>query len=224
MRLLLIEDEEKTAAALHRGFTEAGFDVTTARRGDEGLVLARSGTHGVVVLDIMLPRLDGWAVLSALRTQGKHIPVVCLTARDAVEDRVRGLELGADDYVVKPFAFAELLARVRRLLRGTAATDHTVIRVADLEVDFMRQRAVRGGRVLDLTAREFALLALLVRRRGEPLDRRQIAAEIWGMPLDGDSNAIEVAVRRLRAKIDEPFTPRLVHTIRGVGYVLEVRV
>ncbi len=223
MRLLLIEDEEKTAAALRRGFTESGFDVVTARRGDEGLVLARSGTHDIVILDIMLPRLDGWAVLTALRAHGKHVPVVCLTARDAVEDRVRGLELGADDYVVKPFAFAELLARVRRLLRGGLAPVQAVVRVADLEVDFLRQRATRRNRLLDLTAREFALLALLVRRGGEPLDRREIAAEVWGMPVDGGSNAIDVAVRRLRAKMDEPFDTRLVHTVRGVGYVLEAR-
>ncbi|MHB1862084.1 MAG: response regulator [Gemmatimonadaceae bacterium] len=223
MRLLLIEDEEKTAAALGQGFSEAGFDVATARRGDEGLALARSGTHDVVVLDITLPRLDGWAVLTALRAQGKRVPVVCLTARDAVEDRVRGLELGADDYVVKPFAFAELLARVRRLLRGVPGADPAIVRVADLEVDFLRRRATRAGKPLDLTAREFALLALLVRRRGEPLDRREIGAEVWGMPVDGGSNAIDVAVRRLRAKIDEPFATRLVHTVRGVGYLLDAR-
>ncbi|MDE3152838.1 MAG: response regulator [Gemmatimonadota bacterium] len=223
MRLLLIEDEEKTAAALAQGFSEAGFDVVTARRGDEGLALARGGGPDVVILDIGLPRLDGWAVLTALRTQRTRVPVVCLTARDAIEDRVRGLELGADDYVVKPFAFAELLARVRRLLRDVPPPGQAVLRVGDLEIDLLRQRATRGGQPLDLTAREFALLALLARRRGEPLNRREIAAEVWGMPVDGDSNAIDVAVRRLRAKVDEPFDAPLVHTIRGVGYVLEAR-
>ncbi len=223
MHLLIIEDEEKTLTALRQGFGEAGYDVSTARRGDEGLVLARSKTHDLVILDIMLPHRDGWEILAELRRTGARVPVICLTARDSVEDRVRGLELGADDYVVKPFAFAELLARVRTALRRGAGPNGTVVHVADLEVDFLRQRASRRGRPLDLTGREFALLGLLVRRRGEPLERREIAAQVWGMPRDSDSNAIDVAIRRLRGKVDEPFERPLIHTVRGIGYVLDER-
>ncbi len=220
MRLLVIEDEDKTAAALERGFREAGYDVTRARRGDEGLVLARSGGFDLVILDIMLPRRDGWEILAELRRTGSSPPVICLTARDTIDDRVRGLDLGADDYVVKPFAFAELLARVRLAMRHGGA-DPSVMRLADLEVDFVRQRARRGTSELELTAREFALLGLLLRRRGEPLSRREIAAQVWQMPLDGDSNVIDVAIRRLRGKLDDPFPRRLIQTVRGVGYMLD---
>lgn len=223
MRLLIIEDEDKTVTALERGFREAGYEVSVARRGDEGLVLARSLGCDLVILDIMLPRRDGWEILAELRRSGMRVPVICLTARDSVEDRVRGLELGAEDYVVKPFAFAELLARVRAALRRGGTADGAVVRVADLEVDFLTQRAMRQGRPLDLTAREFALLGVLVRRRGDPLERREIAAQVWGMPRDSDSNVIDVAIRRLRGKVDEPFARRLIHTVRGVGYVLEDR-
>jgi len=223
MRLLIIEDEEKTAATLQRGLVEAGFHVASARRGDEGLVLARTQRFDLIILDIMLPRRDGWEILSELRRAGVASAVICLTARDTVDDRVRGLELGADDYVVKPFAFAELLARVRSALRRGVAAESPVLRVGDLEVDFLRQRAVRHGRPLELTAREFALLGLLARRSGEPLERREIAAEVWGMPRDAESNVIDVAIRRLRAKVDAPFPSRLIHTVRGLGYVLESR-
>ncbi len=222
MRLLIIEDEEKTVTALEQGFREAGYEVASARRGDEGLVLARSGDFDLVVLDIMLPRRDGWDILAELRRSGVRVPVICLTARDSVEDRVRGLELGADDYVVKPFAFAELLARARTALRR-GGPEGAVVRVADLEVDFLRQRASRQGRPLELTGREFALLGLLARRRGDPLERREIAAQVWGMPRDSDSNVIDVAIRRLRGKVDDPFDRHLIHTVRGVGYVLEDR-
>lgn len=223
MRLLIIEDEEKTLTTLRQGFTEAGGEVSAARRGDEGLVLARTQHFDVIVLDINLPRRDGWDILAELRRAGVRTPVICLTARDAVEDRVRGLELGADDYVVKPFAFAELLARVRTAVRRGASTESPVIRVGDLEIDYLRQRAVRHGQALDLTPREFALLGLLARRRGEPLDRREIAAQVWGMPRDAESNVIDVAIRRLRAKADDPFAKPLIHTVRGLGYVLEDR-
>ncbi|HUX34338.1 MAG TPA: winged helix-turn-helix domain-containing protein, partial [Gemmatimonadaceae bacterium] len=177
--------------------------------------------YDLLILDIMLPRRTGWEILEALRTGGVRVPVICLTARDTVEDRVRGLELGADDYVVKPFAFAELLARVRSALRRGPTVERGVERVGDLEIDFIRQRATRQGKALDLTPREFALLGLLVRRRGEPLDRREIATQVWGMPGDSDSNAIDVAIRRLRGKVDDPFSRRLIRTVRGIGYVLE---
>lgn len=219
--ILIIEDEEKTAAALRQGFVEAGFRAEVAFRGDEGLLRARGGEHDLIVLDIMLPRRDGWSVLRELRAAGKRTPVICLTARDAVRDRVQGLDLGADDYVVKPFAFSELLARVRTVLRRVGGEKPGRLSVADLELDLVRQRAVRCGEPVDLTPKEFALLAFLVEHRCEVLTRALIAREVWGMELDGNSNVIDVAVRRLRAKVDEPFARPLIHTVRGVGYVLE---
>jgi len=223
MRVLVIEDESKTAAYLEQGLSEAGFVVDVARRGDEGYLRARTGAPDLVVLDITLPRRDGWQILRDLRGQGVDIPILCLTARDAVSDRVRGLDLGADDYLVKPFAFSELLARIRSLLRrgGPQVTD--VLAVSDLEVDLIRRRARRAGRGLDLSPKEFSLLAFLVRRQGEVLSRAMLAAEVWGMPRGTDSNVVDVAIRRLRAKVDEPFDTHLIHTVRGVGYVLEAR-
>jgi two-component system, OmpR family, copper resistance phosphate regulon response regulator CusR len=223
MRVLIIEDEEKTAASLRKGLTEAAFEVTVARRGDEGLLLARTQDYQVIELDVMLPRRTGWEILQHLRESGNPTPVLCLTARDAIEDRVRGLELGADDYLVKPFAFAELVARIRNLLRRRPAEDSGMLAVADLELDLVRQRAVRRGELLDLTPREFALLSFFAKYYGEVLSRSLIASEVWAMTLDSDSNVIDVAVRRLRLKVDTPFPQELIHTVRGVGYVLEAR-
>ena len=223
MRILIIEDEEKTAASLRKGLTEAGFEVDAARRGDEGLLLARTGDYQLVLLDVSLPRRDGWEILGSLRATGNRTPVIFLTARDAVDDRVRGLELGADDYLVKPFAFAELLARIRTVLRRRAPGEPARLAVADLELDLARQRATRRGEPLDLTPREFSLLACLARHQGEALSRPLLASEVWGMALEGDGNVIDVAVRRLRAKVDEPFPRPLIHTVRGVGYLLDAR-
>jgi two-component system copper resistance phosphate regulon response regulator CusR len=223
MRILVVEDEPKTAAYLSRGLGEAGFVVDVARDGTDGLHLARTGGYDLLVLDVMLPGRDGWSVLGELRTGGVQTPVLLLTARDAVPDRVRGLELGADDYLVKPFAFSELLARVRTVLRRGPARQPDSIRVADLEIDLPRRRASRAGGRLDLTPKEFALLALLARRAGEPLSRTLIAEQVWDMNFDSDTNVVDVNVRRLRAKVDEPFATKLIHTIRGVGYVLEER-
>ena len=223
MRILIIEDEPKAAAYLAKGLTETGFVVDVAARGDEGLALARGGGYDLVILDVMLPGLDGWSVLTALRGAGQPTPVLFLTARDAVPDRVKGLELGADDYLVKPFAFSELLARVRSVLRRGTARQSDVVRVADLEVDAVRHRAIRGGQRLDLTPKEFALLSLLARRAGEVLSRTLIAEQVWDMNFDSDSNVVDVHVRRLRAKVDAPFDRKLIHTVRGVGYVLEDR-
>ena len=223
MRVLIVEDQIKTGNYLRQGLTENGFVVDVARNGLDGGHLALTGEYAVIVLDVMLPGADGWQVLRELRRQGEQTPVLFLTARDKVEDRVKGLELGADDYLVKPFAFSELLARVRALIRRGSTHEPETLRVADLEVDLLRRRAARGGRRIDLTAKEFALLVLLMCRRGEVLSRTLIAEQVWDMNFDSDTNVVEVAVRRLRAKIDDPFERRLIHTIRGMGYVLEAR-
>jgi two-component system copper resistance phosphate regulon response regulator CusR len=223
MKILIVEDEERTAAYLRKGLAESGFVVDVAARGDQGLRLARTGVYDLIVLDVMLPEQDGWSVITELRGGGVQTPVLFLTARDAVDDRVRGLGLGADDYLVKPFAFSELLARVRAVLRRGAARLPEVFRVADLEIDVVRHRASRGGQRLDLTPKEFALLALLARRTGEALTRTLIAEQVWDMNFDSDSNVVDVHVRRLRAKADDPFAKKLIHTVRGVGYVLEER-
>lgn len=220
MRILIIEDEEKTAATLARGLSEVGFETSVSHRGDEGLLMAKGGLHDLILLDVMLPRRDGWEVLRSLRSGGHSTPVICLTARDAVEDRVHGLELGADDYLPKPFAFSELLARIRTVLRREASSDGRRLRIGDLSLDLVRQRASRRGTTLALTPKEFALLAYLVDHQGEVLTRSMIAAAVWGMPLDGDSNVIDVAIRRLRTKVDDPFSTKLIHTVRGVGYAL----
>ena len=196
--------------------------VDLARNGVDGLHLALTGDHDLLVLDVMLPGLNGWQVLETLRRSGKEMPVLFLTARDQVEDRVRGLELGADDYLVKPFAFSEFLARVRTLLRrGKGVMESTALRAADLELDLLRRRVARGGQRIELTAKEFALLELLMRRQGEVLPRSLIASQVWDMNFDSDTNVIEVAMRRLRAKVDDPFEPKLIRTVRGMGYVLE---
>ncbi|MCS6786821.1 MAG: heavy metal response regulator transcription factor [Thiobacillaceae bacterium] len=224
MKLLLVEDEPKTGDYLKQGLTEAGFVVDLARDGWEGWELARTLPYDLIILDVMLPGLDGWQLLAGLRRTGVNTPVLFLTARDQVDDRVRGLELGADDYLIKPFAFAELLARVRTLLRRSrAALEPTLLKVADLELDLRRRRAMRAGRRIDLTAKEFALLELLMRHTGEVLTRAYIASQVWDMNFDSDSNVIDVAVRRLRAKVDEGYSARLIHTVRGMGYVLEAQ-
>ena len=222
MKILIVEDEPKTGDYLRQGLMEAGFVVDLVRDGLDGLHLALNGDYDLVVLDVMLPSLDGWGVLQTVRRSGREMPVLFLTARDQVEDRVRGLELGADDYLVKPFAFSELLARVRTLLRRGRSKEPEVLRAADLELDLLRRRASRGGQRIDLTAKEFALLELLLRRQGEVLPRSLIASQVWDMNFDSDTNVIEVAVRRLRAKVDEPFEPKLIRTVRGMGYVLDV--
>lgn len=222
MKILIVEDEAKTGDYLRQGLSEAGFITDLARNGMDGLHLALTGDHDLIILDVMLPGLDGWKVLETIRRSGKEMPVLFLTAKDQVEDRVKGLELGADDYLVKPFAFSELLARVRTLLRrGRNGTEPTTLTLADLELDLLRRRVTRSGKRIELTAKEFALLELLLRRHGEVLPRSLIASQVWDMNFDSDTNVIEVAVRRLRNKVDEPFEPKLIHTVRGMGYVLE---
>lgn len=223
MKLLVVEDEVKTGAYLRKGLGEHGFVVDLVTDGVEGLHVALTGSYDAMILDIMLPGLDGWTVLRRLRAQGLETPVLMLTARDAVSDRVAGLEQGADDYLVKPFAFSELLARLHSILRRSPARQPQRLTVQDLEVDLLQHRAMRGGRRLDLTPKEFALLLLLVRRMGQVLSRTLIAEQVWDMNFDSDTNVIDVAVRRLRRKVDDPFSEKLIHTVRGVGYVLETR-
>ncbi|MDA0189349.1 MAG: heavy metal response regulator transcription factor [Proteobacteria bacterium] len=222
MKILVVEDEHKTGDYLKQGLVEAGFVVDLMRDGRDGLHCALTDSHDVIVLDVMLPGMDGWEVLRAIRAAGREVPVLFLTARDEVDDRVRGLELGADDYLVKPFAFSELLARVRTLLRrGGKTKESECLRAADLELDLLRRRVNRAGKRIDLTAKEFALLELLLRRQGEVLPRSLIASQVWDMNFDSDTNVIEVAIKRLRVKIDDGFELKLIRTVRGMGYVLE---
>jgi two-component system copper resistance phosphate regulon response regulator CusR len=222
LKILIVEDEPKTGDYLRQGLREAGFVVDLVQDGLDGLHLGIEGDQDLIILDVMLPRMDGWGVLQALTQAGISTPVIFLTAKDQVDDRVQGLELGAADYLVKPFSFAELLARVRNVLRrGPAAIESSVLQVADLEVDLLRRRVSRAGKRIDLTPKEFGLLELLVRRQGEVLPRSLIASLVWDMNFDSDTNVIEVAMRRLRAKVDEGFEVRLIQTVRGMGYVLE---
>ena len=223
MKILVIEDEPRAAEYLRQGLTESSYAVEVAHNGTDGLHAAANGDHDLVILDVMLPGIDGFAVLSALRTS-RQVPVLMLTARGQIDDKLRGFEMGADDYLVKPFQFPELLARVRALLkRGQPVTTDPVLRAADLEIDPVRHRATRAGQRIDLSAKEFALLTLLTQKTGDVLSRTQIASLVWDIHFDSDTNVVEVAIRRLRAKIDDAFEEKLIHTVRGVGYVLERR-
>lgn len=222
MKLLLVEDEKSTASYLTKGLTEHGFAVDLAANGIDGEHLARTGHYDLIVLDVMLPGRSGWQIIESLRTQ-KDTPVLFLTARDKVEDRVRGLELGADDYLVKPFAFSELIARIRTVLRREKLIEPEEISVADLRLNPVRRRVVRAEARIDLTAKEFALLHLLMRHRGEALSRTLIAEQVWDMHFDSDTNVVDVVIRRLRSKVDDAFPRKLIHTLRGVGYVCEER-
>lgn len=223
MKILVVEDELKTGTYLKQGLVESGFVVDLASNGLDGLHLALTESFDLAILDVMLPGIDGWQVLQGIRRAGIEMPVLFLTARDAVEDRVKGLELGADDYLVKPFAFSELLARVRTLLRrGGKVKESEILRAEDLELDLLRRKVGRAGKRIELTSKEFALLELLLRRQGEVLPRSLIASQVWDMNFDSDTNVIDVAIKRLRLKIDEGFEPKLIRTVRGVGYVLDV--
>ena len=222
MKILIVEDEPKTGKFLKKGLTEAGFVADVAADGRDGLHLALTESYDLVVLDVMLPGIDGWGVLREMRRAERQCPVLFLTARDQVDDRVKGLELGADDYLVKPFAFSELLARVRTLLRrGSIGHASENLKVADLELNLLCRRVMRAGKRIRLTAKEFALLELMMRRQGEVLPRLLIASQGWDMNFDSDTNVIDVAVRRLRAKIDDDFDVKLIRTMRGMGYMLE---
>lgn len=223
MKILIVEDELKTGEYLCKGLTEAGFVVDLADNGLNGYHLAMTADYDLIVLDIMLPDMNGWDIVKMLRAANKGMPVLLLSALGTIEQRVKGLELGADDYLVKPFAFAELLARVRTLLRrGTTVIAESQFQVADLSLDRVSRRVSRKGSRITLTSKEFTLLEFFIRHRGEVLPRSLIASQVWDMNFDSDTNAIDVAVKRLRAKMDNDFEPKLIHTVRGVGYVLEV--
>ncbi len=221
MRILVVEDEKKTAAFLAKGLREAGFDVDVAVDGEAGLAQARASKFDLLIVDIMLPHKDGWELVAELRRDGVRTPILFLTARDSVRDRVKGLELGADDYLLKPFAFAELLARMRSILRRAPLREAKHLRIADLEIDMQRHKATRSGVPLNLTPKEFLLLAHLVRSAGEVVSRAEISEQVWDIGFKTDTNVVDVVVRRLRAKVDDPFKTKLIDTIRGVGYVLK---
>ncbi|MGR2708164.1 DNA-binding response regulator [Pseudomonas sp. IB20] len=222
MRILVVEDEAKTADYLRKALTESGYVVEVALDGLEGQYLAQESEFDLIILDVMLPGLDGWQLLQIIRRKWQT-PVLFLTARDSVEDRVKGLESGADDYLVKPFSYAELLARVRTLLRRGPPREVEQFLVADLSLDLLRRKVTRQGERLTLTNKEFALLHLLLSREGELLSRSLIASQIWQMNFDSDTNVVDVAIRRLRAKVDDPYPLKLIHTVRGIGYMLEVQ-
>lgn len=221
MRILVVEDEAKTADYLRKGLGESGYRVEVAANGLDGQHQVQENEFDLIILDVMLPGLDGWQLLQIIR-QRSQTPVLFLTARDAVEDRVKGLELGADDYLVKPFSYAELLARVRTLLRRGPPREVENFQLADLQLDLLRRKVTRQGQRLTLTNKEFALLHLLISHAGEVLSRTLIASHVWQMNFDSDTNVVDVAIRRLRAKVDDPFSVKLIHTVRGMGYVLEV--
>jgi two-component system, OmpR family, copper resistance phosphate regulon response regulator CusR len=223
MRLLIIEDERRIASHLQKGLSEHGFTVDVAYDGLEGYELARAGTYALIVLDVMLPHRDGWTILDELRREGVMTPVLFVTARDRLEDQVKGLEMGADDYLVKPYAFSELLARIRTILRRGPAMQEEVLRVADLEIDTRRYRVTREGRNLQLTRHEFLLLTCLARSAGEVVSRTRIVEQVWDINFDTGTNIVEATMRRLRAKVDDPFEKPLIHNVRGIGYVLESR-
>jgi two-component system copper resistance phosphate regulon response regulator CusR len=223
LRALIIEDEIKTAQYLKKGLSEHGFVVDVSHRGEDGLHLALTGDYSFIILDVMLPDQDGWSIIAELRKMGMQTPVLFLTARDTLQDRVKGLELGGDDYLVKPFAFSELLARIRTVLRRGPDRQPENIRIADLEIDFHRHKATRGKKRLDLSPKEFLIIWLLARHAGEVLTRTYISEQVWDINFDSDTNIVDVAILRLRKKVDDPFSVKLIHTIRGVGYVLEDR-
>ncbi|WP_283785949.1 heavy metal response regulator transcription factor [Bermanella sp. WJH001] len=222
MKLLVVEDEIKTGQYLKKGLSEAGFLVDLACTGMNGHHQAVTEKYDLIILDIMLPDIDGWHILKSLRSNGDLTPVLFLSAKDSTEDKVKGLELGADDYLAKPFVFAELLARVRTLIRrGIPNQELDTLTIANMILDLKRRSAIREGQRINLTNKEFSLLELLLRRQGEVLPRSLIASQVWDMNFDSDTNVIDVAIRRLRSKIDSDYQPKLIHTVRGMGYVLE---
>ncbi len=223
MKILIIEDDPKTASYLSKGLVENSYRVDIANNGEEGLFLATELELDLCIVDVMLPKLDGWGVVKGIREHNKTLPIIMLTARDEVDDRVKGLQLGADDYLVKPFAFSELLARINALTRRSTKQAPDVLEIDTLKIDVSKHRATRDGKRLDLSPKEFSLLLLLARHQGELMTRTLIAEKVWDMNFDSNTNVVDVAIRRLRAKVDDPYEIKLIHTVRGVGYVLEDR-
>lgn len=223
MKILVVEDEQKTAAYLQKGLEENGFVVEVAHNGEDGLFTATHNSFDLLILDVMLPKIDGWTILKKIRQTHPAVKVLFLTARDSVEDRVKGLELGADDYLIKPFAFSELLARVRTLLRRTGTPPLEFLSIADLTIDLLKHKAERSNKRLDLSPKEFSLLVFMAQHPREVLSRTLLAERVWDIHFDSDTNVIDVAVRRLRQKVDDPFDKKLIHTIRGMGYIFEER-
>ncbi|MBH1932371.1 heavy metal response regulator transcription factor [Serratia rubidaea] len=222
MRILVVEDDTSTGDYLKKGLGEAGYGVDLARNGTDGLFRALEHGYDAIVLDVMLPGIDGWQIIEVLRKKS-DVPILFLTARDGVQDRIHGLELGADDYLVKPFSFTELVLRLRTLLRRGTVRESDHYAIADLHIDVLRRRVTRQETLIPLTNKEFMLLHLLARREGEVLSRTMIASQVWDMNFDSDTNVVDVAIKRLRAKIDRPFAAKLIHTVRGIGYVCEAR-
>ncbi|MBS0970818.1 heavy metal response regulator transcription factor [Nissabacter archeti] len=221
--LLIVEDELKTGTYLKLGLEEAGYDVTLVNDGRQGLEHILQQRYDLIVLDIMLPSMDGWDILQQMRMARHEEPVLFLTAKDHVSEKIKGLDLGADDYLLKPFDFAELLARIRTLLRRNRALSSGTHEIADLVMDVTRRNVTRSGRKIHLSSKEFVLLELLLQRHGEVLPRNLISSLVWNINFENDTNVIDVAVRRLRSKVDDDFSPKLIHTVRGIGYVLEIR-
>ena len=220
MHVLIVEDEQKIAAFLRRGLTENGFVVDVAEDGEQGLQYAVARKMDLIILDVALPKRDGWSLIAELRKAEIHTPVLFLTARDSVPDRVKGFDLGADDYLIKPFHFSELLARVRSLLRRSPERREEIITVGDLEIDARRHKVTRAGNILSLTPKEFSLLLYLASSAGDIVSRTEIVEQVWDINFDTGTNVVDVMIRRLRAKLDDPFETKMLHTIRGVGYVL----
>ncbi|NQZ91540.1 MAG: heavy metal response regulator transcription factor [Moritella sp.] len=223
MKILIIEDEVKLGKYLKQGLDESGFNVDLVDNGIDGLHQTTEMDYDLVLLDVMLPGMSGWDILKRLRLKPKYLPVIMLTARDDVADRVQGLELGADDYMSKPFSFCELLARIHNQLRDKGSTHSAILTIGDLEFNRLKRKVKRDGGSIDLTAKEFALLEFLLTRQGQVLSKSQIASHVWDINFDSDTNIIEVAIKRLRNKIDQGFSSPLIHTVRGMGYVLELR-
>jgi two-component system copper resistance phosphate regulon response regulator CusR len=221
MKLLLIEDNATASAAISKGLREQGFLVTTAMDGEQGLRLALEADWDCLVLDVMLPRMDGFTLLTELRAAGMMTPVIFLTARDSLPDRLRGLEAGGGDYLVKPFAFSELVLRIQNLLGRSAPAAGKTWSVGDLTLDTVRMKVHRGGQRLDLSAQEYKLLELLVRHAGQVLTRTRIAEELWDLAFESNSNLVDAAIRRVRRKVDDPYPDKLIQTRRGVGYLID---
>ncbi|ARJ44431.1 DNA-binding response regulator (plasmid) [Pantoea alhagi] len=221
--LLIVEDELKTGICLKQGLEEAGYEVTLVNDGRQGLEHILQQHYDLIILDVMLPSLEGWEILQQMRMARHEEPVLFLTAKDNVSDKIKGLDLGADDYLLKPFDFAELLARVRTLLRRNRVLSSVMYEVADLVMDVPRRSVTRSGRKIHLSSKEFVLLELLLQRQGEILPRNLISSLVWNINFECDTNVIDVAIRRLRSKIDDDYSPKLIHTVRGIGYVLEIR-